>query len=202
MHEITFSTDDKPKLLSQVYDSFCNENIVYVRTILLLNHVAEIRKALLPVHLLLNHVIDGWDCIWLSWNLHIITLEHTQPNLIRTDFEPYVITEYLTGLVPSAVNCFTCWNWTEHPRGACLLHNRRLLIRRVCCWRMALWGMLIIICYKLILMDTWYCNHIHKHQLINRTGWKLFLSYHGLLYYVTIFHHFHFLYYCLRLVKV
>lgn len=39
MHEITFSTDDKPKLLSQVVDSSLDQNVVYIniRTISFLN---------------------------------------------------------------------------------------------------------------------------------------------------------------------
>lgn len=33
MHEITFSSDDKPKLLSQVHDGFSDKSNLYVRKI-------------------------------------------------------------------------------------------------------------------------------------------------------------------------
>lgn len=60
MHEITFSTDDKPKLLSQVFDSFSDQNVVYIRTIAFLNKYQEF-----GVHhygsIYYWKMIDGWE---------------------------------------------------------------------------------------------------------------------------------------------
>jgi hypothetical protein len=56
MHEITFSTDDKPKLLSQVWDSFSYQNLIYILKLPIPKQVAQIwSPSLLVLYIIETH---------------------------------------------------------------------------------------------------------------------------------------------------
>ena len=107
MHEITFSTEDKPKLLSQVYDRF----VCRIRSVNLFYHLVILKLLLHEVALELLHLrVPELTC-----EMHIfLNIDHAIFLLIPLGHAHAIF----------AVDRIACWDWAEHRGSACIFHSQ------------------------------------------------------------------------------
>jgi hypothetical protein len=119
MHEVTFSTIDKPKLLSEVI--ICTfEYIIGLVTWFISLNVPCISIIFL---LYAFYILTDISLLLFEWIL-------VNTYLFFSDMIFFIFTADISAW----------WTWSKHSRSACIFNKWWLLTRRLCCCWLARWG--------------------------------------------------------------